>query len=189
MLVENVNNTIDDLVKEIHRLEKENAHQKAEINRLKVTIESDRARHNSKLSDRRYACGVLWDSLEKETEENRKLQAELDRLTKEHSDLVEEKDLLFDVAERRLNEIEELNIKLNVIRNLKYKYKAEIKTFVPESVDNTVQTIRVDVIKDFAKKLKKRCDFFDKQGRPSACTLSVIDNLVKEVVGDKTDEG
>ena len=153
----------------------------AEIKRLKVTIEDDRARHNSKLSDRRYACGVLWDSLEKETEENRKLQAELDQLAKENSDLIIEKDLLFDVAERRQNEIEELNIKLNAIRCPKYKYKAEIKTFVPESAENAIQTIKIDVIKDFAEKLKKRCDFFDKQGRPSACTLYVIDNLVEEM--------
>lgn len=36
MTVGNVNNTIDDLVKEIHRLEEENYHQKAEIERLRA---------------------------------------------------------------------------------------------------------------------------------------------------------
>ena len=146
--------------------------QKAEIERLNFTIEGDRARHNSKLSDRRYACGVLWDSLEKETEDNRRLQAVINQLGKECDDLIEERNLLFDVAERRLNEIEELNIKLNAI----------IKPFVPESAENAIQTIRVDVIKDFAEKLK--ANFCGRNTLRNAMVHAKIDNLVKEMVGE-----
>ena len=100
-------------------LQKHIADQKAEIERLERDIEWNNAKHREKLSDRRYACGVLWDSLEKETEENRKLKAELDKLAEDYSNLQIEKDELFAEAERYLRsnkllkaDIEELKEKL-----------------------------------------------------------------------------
>ena len=155
------------------RLKKENSDLKEEIKRLKFTIEGDRTRHQSKLSDRRYACGVLWDSLEKETEENRKLHAELDQLVKEHHDLISEKDLLFDVSERQRNEIENLNIELQAMRGAANSYKLAMKKLISGLDVNAVHTIKVDVLNDFVEKFKQKYFFADETD---------IKNLVKEMV-------
>ena len=118
----------------------------AEIERLKFIAARDESRHQTSESDRRYACGVLWDSLEKETEENRRLQAEIERLN------LDKCRILHECSNRIIDAVSE------AIKEFAERVKTKVNLDLCEAIDCS------DYLYDLPK---------------------LIDNLVKEMVGDE----
>lgn len=51
-------------------------------------------------------------------------------------------------------------------------------------LQHQILNCKSEAIKEFAKRLKQKCDWFNKRGEPSGCSLDVIDKVLKEMVGD-----
>ena len=62
------------------------------------------------------------------------------------------------------------------------RLKKETERFA--DIGKVFSEIRDDAAKEFADRLKQKCDWFNKRGEPSGCSLDVIDKVLKEMVGE-----
>ena len=118
--------------------------------------------------------------LDEAAERIEKLSKELDELAEEHSDLIVEKDELFDIAERQKAEIEGFEKLEDRLR----AEKADVMYFK--------QQLKAEAVKKFAKMLKQEMEDFARIDFNGSTYYGIglhhIDNLVKEFTEGKTDD-
>ena len=169
--------------------------QKAEIGRLEFIATRSESRHQTSESDRRYACGVLWDSLEKETENNRKLQADVDFYKERANKYEAQVEVLKEQTHQQKAEIERLrHILVNFMGEIfEWGNKNDVDTrifaqiaILDKEKDEAVKQIKAEAIKEFAERLKKKAGIFQYhyKGLIKAVRVEKIDNLVNEMVGE-----
>ena len=84
-----------------------------------------------------------------------------------------------------LDLINRQQVEIERLKDNNQKLYDEMAERQKEEVTIAKRMSKAEAIKEFAERLKENCDFFNKQGKPSACTLYVIDKVVKEMVGDE----
>ena len=64
--------------------------------------------------------------------------------------------------------------------------KAEIERLQQKNseLQHENSNCKSEAIKEFVNRLKQKCDWFNKRGEPSGCSLGVVDKVLKEMVGD-----
>lgn len=116
--------------------------------------------------------------LDEAVERIEKFSKELDELAEEHSDLIVEKDELFDIAERQKAEIERLKATVDVAE------KHVTPFFFMSAFDKHIEKAKADAVKEFAERLKQEMEDFARIDFNGSTYYGIglhhIDSLVEE---------